>query len=126
MAYTPTHQAANQLEPAVMALPPMAKASGGLTFSFECPWDNVRIAYANGTVTTAVTTEALVITIKKSSTSLYTITTGTTDAIGTQVDGVFVADAVFSRGDTITVTTTDSANPGAACAYLFFERVRSI
>ena len=123
-AYAPLHRRSMNIpvEPTVYFTPPMAKVSGGNTYTFECPWDNVKLVYADATVTTAVTTEALVLTITDGTTTGVTITTGSTDGIGTQVDGVISNYITFAQGDDITITTTDSSNPGEAAARLFFER----
>ena len=122
-AYAPTKRRSMNIpvEPTVYYTPPLAKASGGTTYYFECPWANVKLVYADATVTTTIATEALVITITDGTTTGYTVTTGTSDAVGTQVDGVLSNYITFQQGDTITITTTDSANAGAAAARLFFE-----
>jgi hypothetical protein len=124
MAYSPLKRRSMNIpvEPAVYFTPILAKASGGITYYFECPWDNVKLVYADATVTTTVDTEALVITITDGSTTGFTITTADDDTAGTQVDGDLSAYITFAQGDTITITTTDSANGGAAAARLFFER----
>ena len=123
-AYAPLKRRSMNIpvEPAVYFTPILSKASGGVTYYFECPWDNVKLVYADATVTTTVGTEALVITITDGSTTGYTITTASDSTAGTQIDGVLVNYITFAQGDTITITTTDSANDGAAAARLFFER----
>jgi hypothetical protein len=122
-AYAPTKRRSMNIpvEPTVYYTPPLAKGSGGNTYYFECPWNNVKLVYADATVTTTIATEALAITITDGTTAGYTVTTGSSDAVGTQVDGVLSAYITFQQGDTITITTTDSSNAGAAAARLFFE-----
>ena len=109
------------VEPTVYYTPSLAKVSGGNTYYFEFPWNNGKLVYADATVTTTIATEALVITITDGTTTGFTITTGTSDAVGTQVDGVLSNFISFAQGATITITTTDSANAGAAAVRLFFE-----
>jgi len=110
------------VEPAVYFTPPLAKVTAGNTYYFECPWDNVRLVYADLTVTTTIATVALVVTITDGSTTGHTITTASDSAVGTQIDGVLVNYIDFDQGDTITITTTANNSAGAAAVRLFFER----
>ena len=111
------------VEPAVYFTPPLAKVTAGNTYYFECPWENVKLVYADMTMTVTSATAALVLTIKKGSTTGVTVTApSTTTAIGTQVDGVLVTPLVFAQGETITITTTASNSNGSAAARLFFEK----
>ena len=122
--YAPTKRRSMPIpvEPAVYFCSNVAKASGGGTYTYECPWENVKLVYADCTVTTTVATEALVVTITDGSTTGFTVTTADDSAAGTQIDGVLSAYITFAQGASITITTTDSANAGTADVRLFFEK----
>jgi hypothetical protein len=124
-AYAPTHRRTMKIpvEPAVYFTPPLAKVTAGNTYYFECPWENVKLVYADMTMTVTSATAALLVTIKKGSTTGMTITAPAVDtALGTQVDGVFVSSLVFAQGETITITTNASNSNGSAAVRLFFEK----
>ena len=123
MAYSPLKRRSMPIpvEPTVYYTPPLAKASGGNTYYFEFPWNNGKLVYADATVTTTAGTEDLDITITDGTTTGFEVTVVTDGAIGVQYDGVLSNYISFAQGDTITITTTDSANAGAAAVRLFFE-----
>ena len=127
-AYAPTHRRSMKIpvEPAVYFTPPLAKSTGGNTYYFECPWEDVKLVYADMTMTQTSATAKLTVSIKKGSTTGVTITAPAINtAIGTQVDGVLVEYVTFAQGETITITTNASNSNGKATARLFFERLNN-
>ena len=121
--YAPTKRRSMNIpvEPAVYYCFGLTKVSGGGTFYYECPWDNVKLVYADLTVTTTIATTALTVSVTDGTTTGFTVATGTTTAAGTQVDGTYAATIKFSQGDTITLTTNDQTDAGEVAVRLFFE-----
>ena len=122
--YAPTKRRSMPIpvEPAVYFCTGLAKVSGGGTYYYECPWENVKLVYADLTVTTTIATTALVVSVTDGSTTGFTVTTATDSALGTQIDGVLVNYITFSQGDAITITTTNAADAGVVDVRLFFEK----
>lgn len=111
-------------DPGIFPCGVIAKVNGGGTYTFYVPWDYCKFTYADSTETTVTATEDLVITITVNGVSVGTITVGyAAGAIGTFDEIASLVTANCSLGDTITITTTNSSNAGAAFVRLYFEPV---
>lgn len=127
MAYTRQTSSQSSLpvpgaDPAIFPVGDISKVSGGGTYTVYCPWDRAKFVYADATTTTVVATEDLTITITFGGSTIGTITVATSgSALGTFDEVASLVTTNMSKGDTITITTTDSANAGAAFVRLWFE-----
>jgi hypothetical protein len=110
------------VDPAVFPAGPIQKVSGGGTYTMYVPWDYCRFTYADCVTETIVANEDMVITIVIDGTTVGTITVATSSsAEGLWDEIASLVTKTCKAGDTITITTTDSAQAGVAFLNLYFE-----